>query len=305
MLKGRLGLETARVPHSDRHGLLWLSRGSISVKDGTLHFVRAARGQDSAQLSAGRFSIPFQTTSTVIMGPGTTITHDALRLLARHGTALVAAGQDGVRCYTAPPIMKDQSKLARRQAMAWALPNHRLQVAKEMYSIRMGRPVQGEDIFALRGMEGARVRESYRLHALRVGIPWAGRRYDRSNPLAADIPNQAINHAATAIEAASSIAVAATATIPQLGFVHEDSGISFILDIADLYRDAFTVPVAFTAAKKVLSGTTNQTIERTVRRDCGRELHKKSIIPRMIETIKGLFPAHTSIDGQKTPESNA
>ena len=26
MLKGRLGLETARIPHADRHGLLWLER---------------------------------------------------------------------------------------------------------------------------------------------------------------------------------------------------------------------------------------------------------------------------------------
>ena len=41
MLKGRLGLETARLPHSDRHGLLWLDRGTLSVEDGCLRFVAA------------------------------------------------------------------------------------------------------------------------------------------------------------------------------------------------------------------------------------------------------------------------
>lgn len=41
MLKGRLGLESARVPQADRHGLLWLGRGSLGVQDGTLHFVTA------------------------------------------------------------------------------------------------------------------------------------------------------------------------------------------------------------------------------------------------------------------------
>ena len=30
MLRGRLGLETARIPHADRHGLLWLSRGALT-----------------------------------------------------------------------------------------------------------------------------------------------------------------------------------------------------------------------------------------------------------------------------------
>ena len=38
MLKGRLGLETARIPHADRHGLLWLERGTLSVEDGCLRF---------------------------------------------------------------------------------------------------------------------------------------------------------------------------------------------------------------------------------------------------------------------------
>ena len=41
MLKGRLGLETARVPHADRHGCLWLRRGNLTVENGTLRFITA------------------------------------------------------------------------------------------------------------------------------------------------------------------------------------------------------------------------------------------------------------------------
>src|ERR1700675_3350303 len=91
----------------------------------------------------------------------------------------------------------------------------------------------------------------YKLTAQRVGIKWQGRHYERGNPAAADLPNQAINHAASAVEGASAIAVTATATIPQLGFIHEDSGQSFVLDVADLFRDHITVPTAFKAAKAV------------------------------------------------------
>ena len=86
-----------------------------------------------------------------------------------------------------------------------------------MFAIRFGEEVKARTLDMLRGMEGARLKRMYELIAQRHGVPWHGRRYDRNNPNATDIPNQAINHAASAVEAAAAIAVASTATIPQLG----------------------------------------------------------------------------------------
>jgi CRISP-associated protein Cas1 len=117
-----------------------------------------------------------------------------------------------------------------------------------------------------------------------------GRRFDRANPAAADLPNQAINHAASAVEAAAAIAVAATGTIPQLGFIHEDSGQSFVLDIADLFRDIVTLPVAFQAAQSAAKQT-DQPIERLTRRLAGSTLQREAVIPAMIARIKELFDA--------------
>jgi CRISPR-associated protein Cas1 len=175
----------------------------------------------------------------VLIGPGSTVSHDALRLLARHGTPLSAIGEDGVRLYTAQPLMPDSSALARAQARAWAdAKGERVAVARQMYAWCLGEVLLHCDIAVLRGIEGARVREIYRLTAERIGIRWNGRHYDRTDPLVADLPNQALNHAASAVEAAAAIAVAATGTIPQLVFIHEDSGQSFILDIADLFATA-------------------------------------------------------------------
>lgn len=85
MLKGRLGLETARVPHVDRLGLFWVDRGELYVENGTLRF-RTAGGV----LPAGDYAVPFQMVSCILAGPGTSVTHDALRVLARHGTGFVA-----------------------------------------------------------------------------------------------------------------------------------------------------------------------------------------------------------------------
>lgn len=288
MLKGRLGLETARIPHADRAGLLWLSRGTLTARDGTLNFERQGDKSIDDPLGPGDYTIPFQGISMILLGPGSKVSHDALRLLARHGTAMAAVGDNGVRLYTAPPISSRNSELARRQAEYWANANTRLFIAKRMYAWRLGTVLPHRDISVLRGIEGARMKESYRLIAQQVGIDWKRRAYNRANPSADDLPNQALNHAATAVEAAAAIAVCATATIPQLGFIHEDPGQSFVLDIADLYRDTVTIPAAFRAAKKGMEPP-HDSIDRLTRREVGKVLTKERIISKMIDRVKELL----------------
>lgn len=289
MLRGRLGLETARIPHADRHGLLWLSRGALTVRDGTLRFERDSPADSKSPLESGQYGIPFQSLSMILLGPGSTVSHDALRLMARHGTALVAVGEDGVRCYTAPPLMPDSSEIARRQMRAWGdARGSRITVARRMYAMRLGELVPHTDIDILRGIEGARMRQTYKNLAQRYGIPWKGRRYDRKKPLSADIPNQAINHASVAVTSAAAIAVMAVGAIPQLGFIHEHSGDAFALDIADLFRDTVLLPAAFQSAKAVMENP-KLDIERQTRREAGEMLRSERVVSKMIDRIKKLF----------------
>lgn len=133
------------------------------------------------------------------------------------------------------------------------------------------------------------MKEVYRQAASRYGITWNGRRYDRNNPEGADIPNQTLNHAATAAEAAASVAIAAVGALPQLGFVHEDSGSAFILDIADLVRHSFTVPVAFAAARGVLER--GEDLEVVTRRLAGKEIREQKLVPTLIARVQELFDA--------------
>ncbi|MBB3358892.1 MULTISPECIES: type I-E CRISPR-associated endonuclease Cas1e [unclassified Novosphingobium] len=281
MLAGRLGLEKAHIPHVDRHGLVWLDRGRLEVEAGCLRFVTAGGGA----LAARDYQIPHQAVSIVLLGPGSSVTHDALRLLARHGCALAAIGEGAVRFYTAPPLMPDSSALARAQARAWADPAQRMAVARAMYALRFGEIVRTRDIEALRGQEGARIKRAYALAADRFGVRWAGRHYDRADPEGGDLPNQAINHAGAAMTAAASVAVAAVGAIPQLGFVHEDSGQSFVLDIADLHRHDALLDIAFGAVAEARG----QPIERVVRQRAARLFRQRGIIPTMIDQIKSLL----------------
>jgi len=285
-LKGRLGLDTARVPQADRHGLLWLERGRVTVEDGTVVFATA--GND--QLEAGVYDIPLQQISNLLLGPGTVISHDALRLLARQQTGLLAVGSKGVRLYAvSAPLGPDRAKRARQHAELWADPDRRVDVARAMYALRLGDdlPSHMRDLDSLRGVEGARMKQVYQRLAEQYGVEWNGRRYDRTDPDATNPVNQAINHAATAVYAAARIAVAVTGTVPQLGFIHESSGHAFALDIADLHRSSTALPVAFRAAKRY--NQRGGDIEGIARRMAGRTLRTKNVIPQMIDQIKELL----------------
>ena len=294
LFSGRLGLAEARIPHADRHGLIWLSRGKLFVEDGTLRFVCTK----SDDLDAGDYAIPYQSVSLILLGPGSTVSHDVLRILARHGTLLAAVGEGGTKFYTAPPMGQGHSNVARAQARLWADADERLSMARRMYAFRFGKILPHRDITVLRGIEGARMKETYKLAADRFHIPWEGRRYDRSTPNATDIPNQAINHAATFVECAADIAVAAVGALPPLGFIHEDSSNAFTLDIADLFRAEVTIPLAFKVARKALDDS-DLIVERALRREAAMEFRRSKLIPTMIDRIKDLLNVDDSSSNAK------
>ena len=287
VLKGRLGLETARVPHADRHGLMWLERGRLAVEDGNLVFTTAGNGK----LDAGAYEIPFQQVSCILLGPGTVISHDALRLLTRQQTGVLAVGSKGIRLYASSmPTGPDRSTLARKQAMLWSNEKTRIDVVRKMYAFRFDEPLPkyARDISSLRGIEGKRIKKVYESLASQYGVKWSGRKFDRQNPENDDTINKAINHATTATYAAAEIAVAVTGTIPQLGFIHESSGRSFSLDIADLFRSTVSLPIAFQAAKQVSEGMGND-IEAQTRKLAGKTFQKQNVIQDMIDQIKTLL----------------
>ena len=80
MLLRRLGLESARIPHADRAGLLWLSRGTLSARDGTLAFARGGEAAPDDPLGPGDYAIPLQGVSMILLGPGQSFVLDVADL---------------------------------------------------------------------------------------------------------------------------------------------------------------------------------------------------------------------------------
>jgi len=280
MLKGRLGIDEARIPQKSRNGLIYVERGRLSIDNGSLVLTFDEAGRE--------LELPYQRLNAVLVGPGSTVTHDAVRHLSAHGTCIAFVGTDGTRLYTAPPIFDRDADLARKQATWWAGESTRMMVAKRMYEKRFGETPRTTSFDSLRGREAARIKKSYELIAQRFGVDWKGRRFDRSDPDSTDAPNLAINHVVTALEACVAIAVQATATLAPLGFLHDDSAKSWILDLCDLYRTDVTVPIAFQCVKQ-RERAPMESLDRLCRRAVSRHVRETGFVDTVIDDIKTLL----------------
>ncbi|MFJ3159690.1 type I-E CRISPR-associated endonuclease Cas1e [Streptomyces kanasensis] len=202
-----------------------------------------------AEDADGVTHIPSATIGTLLLGPGTRVTHQAMSVLGESGAAVAWVGEQGVRYYAGGRALTRSSALVEAQATQWANPRSRIAVARAMYRLRFpDEDPAGYRRQELLGREGARVKECYRREAARTGFPWRGRHYDRDDFTAGDAANQAITAAAQCMYGISHAVVAALGCSPGLGFVHSGHELSFVLDIADLYKTEIGIPVAFDVA---------------------------------------------------------
>ena len=185
----------------------------------------------------GTVHIPAAGLGALLLGPGTNVSHQAMVLLGQSGATAVWVGERGVRCYAHGRSLAKSSRLLEAQAELVTNRRSRLAVAREMYGMRFaGEDVEGLTMQQLRGREGARVRNIYREHAARTGVEWKRRDYDPTDFAGGDRVNQALSAANTSLYGVVHAVIVALGCSPGLGFVHTGHELSFVYDIADLYK---------------------------------------------------------------------
>lgn len=218
---------------------LYLEHGRIEVDDSSVKWIGADRTV---------IRLPVASLSALLLGPGTTITHDAVKACSETNTAICWIGADGFRFYAMGVSTTHHNQNARHHVAVHAGRNRRLEVARRMFAKRF----PDIDVFScslqeLRGMEGRRVRDLYTEMGLRYGVTWKGRRYSPSNWDLADDINRAISTANSALYSLCTAVICTLGYLPQLGFIHCDTPLAFVLDVADLYKHESTLPAAFQA----------------------------------------------------------
>ena len=273
------------IPIKDRLSMLWIERGNLDVQDGTFMLYQA---------DGGRVQIPVGGIVCIFMEPGIRISHAAAALAGRLGTLLVWVGEGGVRLYSAGQPGGARASKLLYQAQLALNPETRLKVVGKMYEMRFGEPPPGRrSIEQLRGLEGARVRNTYKTLAQRYGVLWAGRRYDPSQWGEADIGNRCISSATSCLYGVTEAAVLAAGYAPAIGFLHWGRPLAFVYDIADLVKFETVVPAAFKIAHK-----NPHNPEREVRHACRDMFRQTDLLRRLIPLMEEVLNS----GGLKSPE---
>ncbi len=260
-------------------------------RDGTsyLYLEHSIIERSSASLSVfkeeGRLDVAVAALSVLMLGPGTRITHAAMKILAECGTTVLWLGEEGCRFYASGTGETRSARRLYRQARAWARPSEHLEVVKRLYMIRFDDPIQGEkSVEELRGMEGLRVKQAYWKASKETGVEWKGRNYTPGNWETADPINRALSAGAAFLYGISHAAIVSAGYSPALGFIHTGKQLSFVYDIADLYKTDILIPNAFNT---VALDSTN--IERRIRHNLRKIVRDTGLLKRIVDDINRLF----------------
>jgi CRISPR-associated protein Cas1 len=252
----------------------------------------------------GRVPVPVASLSVLMLGPGSTITHAAMLALADNGCSVVWCGEGSVRCYAAGGGETHRAANLMAQASAWADPTAHMDVVKRLYRMRFPEELRSDlTLEQLRGMEGVRVREMYARMGRDTGVKWSGRTYKRGDWGAADPVNRALSTANACLYGLCHAAIVATGFSAGLGFIHTGKMLSFVYDIADLYKCDLTVPVAFEVARDGW----NTGVESRVRKLCRQRLWEQKVLDRIvpdIQTAVGLKPERVQVTSMSKTETS-
>ena len=146
----------------------------------------------------------------------------------------------------------------------------------------------------LRGREGSRIRKVYRQSSKKWNIDWNGREYDPDDFTASDPVNQAVSAANVCLYGLAHAVICAIGCSPALGFVHCGHELSFVYDIADLYKADITIPIAFEIASQG-----SEDLPRAVRLRVRDEMAKIHLVEKMVHDIKFLLAPEDSNSDDK------
>ena len=273
------------IPIKDRLSVLYIEKGHLDVLDGAFVVV---------DKTGVRTHIPVGGVACLMLEPGTRVSHAACALAARVGTLLVWIGEAGVRLYSAGQPGGARADRLLYQAKLALDPDLRLKVVRRMYAMRFGEePPQRRSVEQLRGIEGARVREMYKRMAAKYGVEWKARNYDTQDWDAGDIPNRCLSAATSCLYGVTEAAVLAAGYAPAVGFIHSGKPLSFVYDVADIYKFETVVPVAFRIAAR-----RSRSPEQEVRLACRDTFRETRLLERIIPGIEDMLAA----GGIETPE---
>lgn len=266
--------ELARL--SDSLSYIYIERGVVERDNNSLVIIR----------ENDRVPIPISALTVLLLGPGSTITHAAMCVISKNGCTVQWCGEHNVRFYASGIGETHSGQRTLLQVKYHQDKNLHMQVVKRMYKFRFPKlSMEGKDLRAMRGIEGVRVREMYKTLAKIYNVKWFGREYYLHDMAMGSSINKALSVANSCLYGLCHSAIISLGYSTALGFIHTGRMLSFVYDIADLYKMETVVPSAF----RVVGSGKSKDINRDVRIACREIFKNKRILKNIAKDIGWLF----------------
>ena len=128
------------------------------------------------------------------------------------------------------------------------------------------------------------MRNTYAKISTETGVEWSGRSYNRSDWNSSDPVNRALSCANSCLYGLCHAAIVSLGYSPGLGFIHTGKQLSFVYDLADLYKAETTIPASFAA---VAGGSVQ--LERSVRLNLRDRFRETRLLERIADDLDALF----------------
>jgi CRISPR-associated protein Cas1 len=115
--------------------------------------------------------------------------------------------------------------------------------------------------------------------------------YDTDDWEKSDLPNRCLSAATASLYGVTEAAILAAGYAPAIGFIHTGKPLSFVYDVADVYKFDTVVPLAFHIAARKPHNP-----EQEVRLACRNTFRQTRLLERIIPGIEDMLAA-----GEITP----
>jgi CRISPR-associated protein Cas1 len=221
----------------DKYPFLYLEHGRLEIDDSSIKWIDATNNV---------VPLPVATLNALLLGPGTTVTHDAVRTAASANCAICWVGADSLLFSAAGFLPTADTRNLKKQIELSADPKKSIEVARRMFARRFpDADLTGKTLQELMGMEGNRVRALYQTKAEQYQVGWKGRSFTPGKFDVSDLTNQVLTSANAALYDILCSATHSLGYSPHIGFIHSGSPLPFIYDMADLYKAELCIDLAF------------------------------------------------------------
>lgn len=263
----------------DKYPFLYLERGRLEIDGSSVKWIDA---------EANVVPLPVATLNALLLGPGTTVTHDAIKTATAANCSICWVGEDSLLFYAAGFLSTADTRNLKLQVELSADPRTSVEVARRFFARRFpDAELEGKSLQEMMGMEGHRVRTLYQNMAEKYQVGWRGRQFTPGKFELSDITNQVLTASNAALYGIICSAVHSMGYSPHIGFIHSGSPLPFVYDLADLYKEYLCIDLAFSLTRDMAGRYDKHKVSSAFR----QRVISTDLLKRLAEDIPDLLGA--------------